>query len=59
MPVTNPEKKITVPEIERELAELEASYRARKRALRALLAVLKDEEPKANADDKALPGHKR
>jgi hypothetical protein len=48
MTVTNPEKQVTVAKVEGELADLETTYKARRKVLRALLAVLKDEasEPK-------------
>ncbi len=52
MPVTNPEKNVTVKGVETELADLETKYRARKRALRALLAVLKQEDQPAEETEK-------
>jgi len=42
---------VTVAEAEKDLAELEADYRKKKKFLRALLAVLKDEQPKEAKTD--------
>lgn len=41
--ITKPESGLTVAEVEKQLDDLEASYKSRRKVLRALLAVLKDE----------------
>jgi hypothetical protein len=43
MAITNPEKRLTVADVEAELAAEIAGHRLRKRKLNALLAVLKAE----------------
>lgn len=42
---------ISVKKVEAELAEIETTYRAKKKALRALLAVLKLEDGKDENND--------
>lgn len=41
--LTKPEDKLTVASVEKELDDLETYYKARRKKLRALLGVLKEE----------------
>lgn len=49
--LTKPEAGVTINSVTKELAELEAAYKVRRKTLRALLAVLKAEAGETESDE--------